>query len=71
MKYVKQLSIEVAMVALITALFLGLAVTIGGPIERPGKALIVGAVIGACIHLGFELLGGNTYYCRSGAACLR
>lgn len=64
-----RLLFEVAAVALVTAVALVFAVAVGGPIKTPVKALVVGLLIGALIHLGFEFLGGNAYYCRYGAAC--
>lgn len=32
-------------------------------------ALVVGVVVGAALHLLFELAGLNEVYCRSGHAC--
>lgn len=31
----------------------------------------VGFLTGAVIHLVFELVGWNAYYCQNGAACMR
>ena len=67
----RSLMLEVAVVAVITAACLVFAVVVGGPITGPLKALVVGLLIGAVIHLGFEFLGGNAYYCKYGAACLQ
>jgi hypothetical protein len=33
-------------------------------------ALVVGVVVGAALHLLFELAGLNRAYCRTGHACL-
>lgn len=67
--YTRNLLMEASVVAAVTALALALAVRIAGPITTPLRALIVGTVTGACIHIAFELAGANSYYCRAGAAC--
>lgn len=69
--YALKLTIEAAAVAAITALTLALAIRLAGPIQSVSKALFVGSLIGACIHLAFELAGGNAYYCSQGAACIK
>jgi len=69
--YVIRLLFEAAVVAGITACALATAVYLLGPIQRPTHAFILGAVIGAVIHVLFEGLGANAMYCRTGAACLR
>ena len=69
--YFGLLSIEIGVVAAVTALALMIAVYIAGPISTVSKAGLVGLIVGGCIHVAFELLGGNTYYCSSGAACRR
>jgi hypothetical protein len=71
MAYTGSLLLEISVVAAITALALALAVTVAGPIQTARKALVVGLVIGGSIHLAFELLGGNRYYCTYGAACTK
>lgn len=63
--------LEAGVVAVVTALALALALWLGGPITRLTKALVVGAVVGAAIHLIFELVGANRMYCSTGAACSR
>jgi uncharacterized membrane protein len=70
-KYIGLLSYEIGAVAIITAVALMLAVHLGGSINTVRKAGLVGLLIGACIHLAFELFGGNSYYCSSGAACMK
>lgn len=67
--YVAKLGLEAGAVACVTALALMMAVWLGGPITTMSKAVVVGGLLGAWIHLTFELVGGNTYYCASGAAC--
>lgn len=67
--YVLTLATEVGAVAAITALALAVAVALSGPIHTPARALVVGAIAGACIHLAFEGAQMNSYYCRHGAAC--
>lgn len=39
-------------------------------INSYSTALAVGFVLGAALHLLFELSGLNTMYCKSGHACL-
>jgi hypothetical protein len=71
MSYGSRLALEAAVVAVVTAVALAFAVAVTGPIGSVRKALLVGLVMGAAIHVGFELLGGNSYYCSFGAACAR
>jgi uncharacterized membrane protein len=71
MSYASRLAIEAAVVAAVTALALAFAVAVTGPVGSVRKALLVGLVMGAAIHVAFELLGGNLWYCSSGAACSR
>ena len=71
MKYGGRLAFEVVAVAAATALSMGLAVAVAGPIASVKKALVVGLLVGAIIHVAFEVLGGNAWYCSYGAACLR
>lgn len=67
--YAPTLLLEAGVVAVITAV--GLALTIGmvGPIRSWQDALIPGALLGFVIHMLFEFVGANTYYCKGGAAC--
>jgi hypothetical protein len=67
--YTKRLTLEVAIIAVFTAIALALWVTLNGPIRTKSSAFFTGLVIGAGIHIAFELFGGNAYYCSSGAAC--
>lgn len=67
--YLVRLLGEATTVAAVTALALTFALWLAGPITTVSKALIVGAVAGAAIHLAFELGGANRYYCGAGAAC--
>ena len=67
--YITTLLLEAGVVAAITALALALAVYVTGPISTVQQALMVGTVLGAMIHLTFELAGANAYYCTGGAAC--
>lgn len=39
-------------------------------ITNTKTALVVGVVVGAALHLLFELAGLNRAYCRTGHACL-
>lgn len=69
--YTITLLIEAGVVAAVTALALALAVAVTGPISTVPRAVMVGTVLGALIHVAFELAGANTYYCTGGAACRR
>ena len=40
------------------------------PLTSPLTVAGVGFAVGVAVHLGFELVGGNVWYCRHGAACL-
>lgn len=71
MAYIQTLAFEILVVALVTAVALGLAVGVNGPILTASRAFWTGLVLGAIIHASFELFGGNAYYCSSGAACAR
>lgn len=70
MQYAYQLILEASVVAVVTAVALAISVKLSGPITSPGKAVLVGAVLGGMIHLTFELLGANKVYCSTGAACM-
>ncbi len=71
MTYATRLAMEVAVVGAVTALALAFAVSVTGPIRTVRKGLVVGLLMGAVIHVAFELLGGNAYFCSFGAACTR
>lgn len=62
--HMTSLAIEVAIISVVTAAILALAVRIGGTIDTIGKALMVGGITGALIHLGFEVAGLNSVYCK-------
>lgn len=59
--YLRQLLIEALVVGLVT----GLAVVAHDP-----KTFADGMLLGVGVHLAFELLGANRYYCSHGAACV-
>ena len=66
---VKHLATEAVVVGLALALALAL-VRMLVTINTYTKALAVGFVLGAALHLVFELSGLNGMYCRTGHACL-
>lgn len=39
------------------------------PLRSPRDAAIIGFLLGAALHLGFEASGANGWYCVHGAAC--
>ncbi len=52
------------------ALALCLAVLVRyAPLRSPRDAAIAGFLLGAALHLGFELSGANRWYCVHGNAC--
>ena len=59
---------EAIVVGIITALALVSAFTIVHP-QTPTQLLATGFIIGVLIHLGFEIAGGNAWYCKYGSAC--
>ena len=60
---------EALVVGVALAVALALTTTIVR-ITNAKTALVVGAVLGAALHLLFELAGLNRAYCRVGHACL-
>ena len=65
--YTTRLVMEAACVGAVVAV----ALLVGqflNPVDRI-QTLLYGFMLGMLIHLGFEVTGLNTYYCRHGAAC--
>lgn len=60
---------EAVVVGLALALSLAGATTLT-KINNYRTALAVGFVVGAALHLLFEMSGLNSVYCRSGHACI-
>jgi len=67
--YWTQLALEIGVVAFSTAGSLLLALKLNGPITTSKDALWIGGILGAIIHVLFELSGANASYCSIGAAC--
>jgi len=65
--YTTRLVLEAACVGAVVAVAL-LVGQLLNPVDR-NQTLLFGFVLGMLIHLGFEVTGFNTYYCRHGAAC--
>jgi hypothetical protein len=63
--------IEATVVGIVLAIVLAIAVAARGPIATVPAALATGLVLGAAVHLGFEVAGLNRAYCTTGAACLK
>lgn len=70
MKYPMLLLSEAAVVGLVLGGLLALTVSFF-PLKAPSAALYAGILLGAGVHLMFELLGLNARYCSTGAACAR
>ena len=60
--------LEAVCVGAVLALVHAVMFRIWYPTTLP-SVLTTGFVLGILIHLGFEVFGFNTYYCRHGAAC--
>jgi len=65
------LATEALAVGLALALALALVVSRGVRITSFKTALAVGLVLGAALHVLFELSGLNRAYCTQGYACTR
>ncbi len=66
----QQLAIEVVIVAVsLAGAMAAVAWLLPGWLRGVPRAALVGLVLGALFHLGFELTGLNAMYCRVGAAC--
>jgi len=64
-----QVLIEAISVGATLALALGLVFILGYAPTTLMDTLIVGFIVGCLIHLGFEVLGFNAWYCKYGSAC--
>ena len=67
--YLASLCLEALVVGLTLAIALAFTVLIYPIGDDMMRAAIAGLVLGAMLHLGFELSRANTWYCRRGAAC--
>lgn len=68
MTYAASLGFEAMVVGAVLAAAL-LAASRLVPLRAPATVATVGFVVGVLVHVGFELAGGNAWYCRHGAAC--
>lgn len=65
-----QLALEVVVVgAVLAAALASVAWLLPGALRSVWKAAVTGLVVGAAVHLGFELSGLNRVYCGVGHAC--
>lgn len=60
--------IEATVVGLVLAGALVAAMQVFKPVSTSQLALL-GFALGVLVHLGFEVGGGNAWYCKYGAAC--
>ena len=60
---------EAFVVGVVLALCLAIVVRFITPLRSPRDAAIVGLLLGAAVHLGFEASGANGWYCAHGSAC--
>ena len=59
---------SLALEAITVGLVLGLVLALfRGLVAR--RPFVAGVALGALIHLGFETVGANAWYCLHGAAC--
>ena len=68
--YVSMVLVE----ALIVGIVLAASLTVSDilvPITNAQTAALTGLVVGALVHVGFEVAGANAWYCRKGASCRR
>ena len=66
--YPLRLLTEAMVTGLVVAIFMS-AFQMMIPLNSVEKLMFASFVVGAVIHLTFELLQINKYYCNSGAAC--
>jgi hypothetical protein len=69
--YPVRLAFEACIVGAVLASMLVAADLAMGPASTLTRTLVRGFIIGIIIHLGFEIVGGNTWYCTHGAACMK
>ena len=62
------LLIEAVVVAVVLALILVVLNQVY-PVGDNMRVLVLGLIAGVITHLGFELVGGNRWYCMYGYAC--
>ena len=62
------LLIEAVVVAVVLALILVVLNQVY-PVGDNMRILVLGLIAGVITHLGFELVGGNRWYCMYGYAC--
>jgi hypothetical protein len=66
-----QLALEIAIVAAtLAAAMAGVAWAWPSSLRSVSGAAVVGLVLGALFHVGFEVTGLNGAYCRVGHACV-
>ena len=70
MTYLQTLILEAVFVGASLAIVLAVALRMVRPTSIT-HTLILGFIIGVGLHLGYEALGLNKYYCSTGASCRR
>jgi RsiW-degrading membrane proteinase PrsW (M82 family) len=63
------LFLEALSVGAVLALCLAIVVRYITPLQSARDAAIIGLLLGAAVHLGFEASGANGWYCTHGSAC--
>jgi len=66
--HVSMVLVEALVVGLVLAASLSVS-DILVPITNPKTAALTGLVVGALVHIGFEVFGANAWYCTEGASC--
>lgn len=69
--YAASVIAEAAIVGAALAAGLAFAVMVRPLEDSVTQAVITGFVVGAALHMLFELAQANTWYCKRGAACSR
>jgi len=67
--YYGSVMLEAVVVGGMLAALMAMAIVVYPLRDAPGKAAILGFVLGAMTHGLFEVSKANTWYCDNGAAC--
>ena len=67
--YYGSVMLEALVVGGILAALTSMAVVVYPTYDSPQRAAMLGAVLGALVHVIFEVTKANRWYCDNGAAC--
>jgi len=68
--YMSMVFVEALIVGAVMAIALSVSDVLV-PINGPQRAAYTGFIVGALIHMAFEIFGANRWYCSQGASCKR